>query len=226
MMLIFSMQWIQQSNSACQNTVQVCGFSAGAQSNWLLTQLINRTVDGSLLSQVSVQIEFELQNCDVTLNCQRTFNTYVYETSLASDDTRKILRNYRQVMRVSPDITTGARVNETVIVTFQTTEPFFYFAIEDETTCVVVTRMIVFYNVCPNQTIDLVSAPEIIAPATGFTEVEGSCASNAETENDNAPKLICSPDGTWTVFGSGCRCAPGSGFVNGSCSCELYKTTV
>ena len=218
---MFSIQWIQSSNIACQQVVQVCGFTAGPQSNWLLTQHINRTVDGPPLSQVSVLIEFELRNCDVTLNCQRTFNTYVYETSLASDVARRNIQNYRQVRWVSPDITTGARVNATVIVTFQTNEHFFYFAVEDETTCIVITRMIVFYNVCPNQTIDLVSAPEIIAPATGFAEVEGSCASNAETEGGNAPRLICSPDGTWTVLGSGCRCAPGSGFVNGSCSCEL-----
>ena len=199
----------------------MCGFPAGPQSNWLLTQLINRTVDGALLSQVNVQIEFELQNCDITLNCQRTFNTHVYETSLANDAVRRNLRNYRQVRRVSPDITTGARVNETVVVTFQTNEPLFYFAVEDETTCIVITRMIVFYNVCPNQTIDVVSAPETITPAIGFTEVEGSCASNAETEDGNAPRLICSSEGTWTVLGSGCRCAPGSGFENGRCSREL-----
>ena len=115
----------------------MCGFPAGPQSNWLLTQLINRTVDGSLLSQVNVQIEFELQNCDITQNCQRTFNTYVYETSLATNAARRNIQNYRQVQRVSPDITTGVRVNETVVVTFQTNEPFFYFAIEDETTCIV-----------------------------------------------------------------------------------------
>ena len=215
------MQWIQQSNAPCQQTVQVCGFPAGPQSNWLLTQLINRTVDGSPLSQINVQIEFELQNCDVTLNCQRTFNTYIYETSLASDAARRNLRDYRQVTRVSPDVTTGARVNETVVVTFQTNEPFFYFAIEDETTCIVITRMIVFYNVCPNQTIDLVSAPEIFAPATGFAEVEGTCASNAVTDDGDPPKLTCSPDGMWTVLGSGCQCVPGSGFVSGSCSREL-----
>ena len=199
----------------------MCGFTAGPQSNWLLTQLINRTVDGSLLSQINVQIEFELRNCDVTLNCQRTFNTHVYETSLANDAARRNIQNYLQVTRVSPDITTGDRVNETVVVTFQTNEPFFYFAVEDETTCIVMTRMVIFYNVCPNQTFDLVSAPEIIAPATGFAEVEGSCASNAETEDGDAPRLICSPDGTWTVLGSGCRCAPGSAFENGSCSREL-----
>jgi hypothetical protein len=100
-------------------------------------------------------IEFELQNCDIILNCQKTFNTHVYETSLVSDAARRNLSNYRQIVRVSPDVTTGARVNETVVVTFQTNnEPFFYFAIEDETTCITITRMIVFYNVCPNQTID------------------------------------------------------------------------
>jgi hypothetical protein len=215
------MQWIQQSNTPCQQTVQVCGYHAGPQSNWLLTQLINRTVDGTPLSQVSVLIEFELQNCDVTLNCQRTFNTYVHGTSLASDTARRNLNNYRQVTRVSPDVTTGARVNETVVVTFQTNEPFFYFAVEDETTCIVITRMIVFYNVCPNQTIDLVSAPETIAPVTGFITMDGACASNAVTEDGGILKLICSSDGMWNVLGSGCRCAPGSGFVNGSCSREL-----
>ena len=200
----------------------MCGFTVGPQSNWLLTQLINRTVDGSPLSRVSVLIEFEQnQNCGVTLNCRRTFNTYIYETSLASDVARRNIRNYRQVTRVSPDIITGARMNVTIVVTFQTNEPFFYFAIEDETTCIAVTRMIIFYSVCPNRLIDFVSAPEIITPAIGFAEVEGSCASNAVTEDDNAPKLICSPDGTWTVLGSGCQCAPGSGFENGSCSCEL-----
>ena len=215
------MQWIQQSNTPCQQNAQACGFRVGAQSNWLLTQPINKTVDGALLSEVNVLIEFELRNCDVNLNCQRTFNTHIYETSLVSDAVRRNLSNYRQVRRVSPDVTTGERVNETVVVNFQSNEPFFYFAVEDETTCIVITRMIIFYDVCPNQTIDLVSAHEIIAPVSGVTTVEAACASNAETEDGSAPKLVCSPEGTWTSLGSGCRCAPGSGFVNGSCSCKL-----
>ena len=215
------MQWIQQSNTPCQQNAQVCGFSAGAQSNWLLTQAINRTVNGALLSQARVLIEFELRNCDVTLNCQRTFNTHVYETSMISDAARRRIERYRQVQRVSPDITTGERVNETVIVNFQTSQPLFYFAVEDETTCIVITRMLVFYIVCPSQTIDLISTPEIVAPATGVTDVAATCASNAETEDGDPPKLICSPEGIWTALGSGCRCAPGSGFVDGSCSREL-----
>lgn len=215
------MQWMQTSNTPCQQNTQVCGFRIGPQSNWLLTQPINKTVNGALLSEVNVMIEFELQNCDITLNCQRTFNTHIYETSLVSGAVRTNLSNYRQVRRASIDITTGASVNETIVVNFQTNQTLFYFAVEDETSCIVITRMIAFYNVCPNQIVDLVSAREIIAPMSGVTTVEATCASNAETEDGNAPKLVCSPGGTWTLLGSGCRCAPGSDIMNGSCLCEL-----
>ena len=201
----------------------MCGFSVGPQSNWLVTQLISRTVDGTRLSEVSVIIEFELQNCDITLDCQRTFNTHIYETSSVDNAVRRNLNNYRQVRRVSPDITTGARVNETVVVTFQTDQPSFYFAVQDETSCIVITRMIVFYHICPSQIVSLISAPERIAPMSGapLITVIATCVSSAETEDGSAPRLICSVGGIWTVLGSGCRCAPGYGFVNRVCSCEL-----
>ena len=124
----------------------MCGFSAGPQSNWLITQLINRTVNGTRLPQVSVTIEFELQGCDVTLNCQRTFNTHIYETSSVANAERRNLTNYRQVERVSPDTTDGSRLNVTITFSFNTNHSSFYFAIQDETTCIVITRLIVFYN--------------------------------------------------------------------------------
>ena len=84
-------------------------------------------------------IEFELQGCDVTLNCQRTFNTHVYERSSENTAASKTISNYRQVQRVSPDDTSGNRVNETVIIDFASTsqETSFYFAVQDETTCIV-----------------------------------------------------------------------------------------
>ena len=202
--------------------VNVCGFSAGPQSNWLITQLINRTVSGTPLPEVRVMMELELQNCDTTLNCQRTFNTHAYETSSVNTAMARNVINYEQVTRVSPDVNTGARVNETVVVNFQTDQSSFYFAVQDETSCIALTRMIAFYYVCPSQIISLVSAPERIAPMTGAPPipVTATCASNAETEDGSDPKLICSAGGIWTVLGSGCRCEPGSGFVNETCSCK------
>ena len=213
-------QWIQNSNTPCQQSAQVCGFTAGPQSNWLITQLINRTVNGTRLSTVSVQIEFELQGCDTTLNCQRTFSTYVYETASTDNAVRRNVTDYRIVQRVSPDVTSGGRVNNTVVVDFETTEPTFYFAIQDETSCIVIMRIIVFYHVCPSQILNLISTSEIIAPQIGAPpiQVTATCVDNAEIKSDSDPKLICSTGGIWSIVGnSGCRCQPGLDFINGTC---------
>ena len=158
------MQWIQNSNRVCEQLVNVCGYSAGPQNNWLITQLINRTVNGMRLPQVSVTIEFEQQGCDITLNCQRTFNTHVYETSSVDPLGARNLNNYRQVQRVSPDNTTGIRLNKTININFNTDHSSFYFAIQDETSCLAIGRLIFFYYVCPQQTADLILYPETIAP--------------------------------------------------------------
>ena len=115
------MQWIQNSYTPCRGDIQVCGFLAGPQNNWLITQLINRTVNGTRLSQVSVLIELEPACGAPNVNCQRTFNTHIYETSSEHADAARLnISNYRQVQRVSPDGPAGDIVNETIMVTFNT----------------------------------------------------------------------------------------------------------
>ena len=159
----------------------MCGFSAGPQDNWLITQLINRTVNGTRLPQVSVMIEFEMRDCDVTLNCQRTFNTHIYETSTENATTARSINNYQQVQRVSPDVTTGAQVNETVTINFITDHSSFYFAIQDETSCVIITQMIVFYHICPQQTASLINYPETLAPPFSLVFVTPSLCRKLRT---------------------------------------------
>ena len=212
------MQWIQQSNTPCQQSVQVCGFTAGPQNNWLITQLINRTANGTRLPQVSVMIEFELRDCDVTLNCQQTFNTHVYETHSGNTSAeRNNFRNYQQVQRVSSDITTGESVNETIVINFRTNHSSFYFAIQDETTCIVITRLIVFYTVCPAQTANLIHFPEAVVSSN----IHGSCIENAQPENGLAPFVTCLAGGGWNIApGAGCRCVTGYFQENISCICK------
>ena len=206
------LQWIQSSNVPCQQTAQVCGFSAGPQNNWLITQLINRTVNGTRLPQVSVLMEFELQGCD---NCQRTFNTHIYETSTENATTAKNIRSYQQVERVSPEVINGSRVNETVTVNFNTNHSSFYFAIQDETTCLIITRLIVFYHICPKRTTNLISYPEIIAPVVSIV-VLPSCVMNAEPVSGHglaSQGLVCTTGGDWSHItappGAACRCIDG-----------------
>ena len=199
------MQWIQQSSSPCQQSVQVCGFHAGPQNNWLITQLINRTVNGTRLPQVSVTIEFEMHHCDITLNCQRTFNTHIYETSTENASAARNINNYGQVQRVSPDVADGSRVNETITINFYTSHSAFYFAIQDETSCLIITRMIVFYHICPQQTVNLINYPETFAPPfnvlqTSFILVTVYCVENSEPQNGRALLLICSVSGIWSLI--------------------------
>ena len=214
-MLILSpyyLQWVQESNTQCQQSVQVCDFFNGLQDNWLITQLINRTVNGTRLPQVSVTIELEQQGCTTELSCQQSFNAHVYETSSENDAAARNINNYRQVQRITPVKTTSEKENITITFTFNTGHSSFYFAIQDEGTCITITRLIVFYHVCPSQTIDLTHTPETIAPVTGSPPitVKGHCVEKALTEDDCAPKLTCSPGGIWTpLLGSGCSCEQG-----------------
>ena len=166
-------------------------------------------------------IEFELQGCDVTLNCQRTFNTHVYETSSVDSAAARNTNNYRQVERVSPSNTGGARVNETVTINFNTDSSSFYFAIQDETSCIIVNRVIVFYTVCPAQAVDMISYPLTVAPLTGITIISTSCVENAEPVGAD-PKVACSVGGSWNALTSQCRCRPGAFSVSGACIRKYY----
>ena len=196
------------------------------QSNWLITQLINRTVNGTRLPQLRALIQFQLMECLVEANCQKTFNTHKYETSSVDNAGRTVVDNYQSVERVSPDEVTGATINATVNIDFNTDNTSFYFAIEDETSCIVVSRVIVFYHVCSSQSVDLVHYPETIAPM--FAEppippvpVTASCVDNAEPIGGLASKLTCFDGGTWSTAGIGCQCRAGFSNNNGVCGSEL-----
>jgi hypothetical protein len=194
-------------------------------------------VNGTRVLQVSVTIEFELGNCDVNLNCQRTFNTHIFETSFESATGARDTTNYQQVDRISSDITTGARVNKTIDIKFYTNHSSFYFAIQDETTCMVITRLIIFYTLCLAQTNNLVHYPETIVPPSNHYEnvsnlsVSASCTENAQPENGLAPVVTCSANGVWVDSapwpGVGCQCKRGyfRERVNDSetCECKALK---
>ena len=204
----------------------MCGFSAGPQDNWLITQLINRTANGTRLSQVSVTIEFEFRNCDITLNCQQTFNTHIYETSTENGTAARNVSNYRQVQRVSSSDTTETRMNETIVTNFNSEHSSFYFAIQDENSCIVVNRLLVFYHVCPaSSRNDPTRIPETIVAGISSV-VRGYCAENAQTRNNNAHfSLLCLSGGAWfPPIGGQCQCLPGYAYDRENEKCTASST--
>ena len=60
----------------------MCGFSAGAQENWLITQHINTVLPGGeSLRKVTAEFEGTLNGCDISRMCRQSFEVYKWETS-------------------------------------------------------------------------------------------------------------------------------------------------
>ena len=166
-------------------TVSVCGFTAGRQDNWLITQHISRMVNGTALQQVTVQVDFIINSCDIGNNCRRSFSIYKYETSTINTAAARNLSNYDFVSRIVPRDGSGSfRENGSVNVNFATEATGFYLGIQDVSSCIVIHRVLVFYYVCPAVTSDLITRSETIAPISGARQVVGQCVENARPESE------------------------------------------
>ena len=188
-----------------------CYFRTPVQENWLITQFISRNPNGTLLPQINVLVEYQLSGCNAT--CQVFFDVNYWETSGVDAVAARDTANYRRVRGVTPSMdATRMAVNESIEVTFQSsTATGFYLALVDMNTCIVVTRVLVFYHVCPELSTDLILYPATIAPPSGLKTVTTQCAEGAEGELNPNITLNCLPKGIWAevLSGTGCRCKPG-----------------
>ena len=195
-------------------TVTVCGITAVPQDNWIITQHISRMVNGTALQQVTVQVDFIMNTCNIQNNCRRAFAIHKYETSTINTTAARNLSNYEFVDQIVPKNGSGSvRENGSVNISFATQATGFYLGIQDETSCIVIHRVLVFYYVCPAVTSDLITHPETIAPIIGAStpvQVVGNCVESARPQSGATPYLTCSQKGVWTVnVGAGCVCNPG-----------------
>ena len=207
-------QWIQTTNLTCRQTVSVCGFSAGRQDNWLITQHISRMVNGTALRQVTVLVDFIMNSC-VENNCTRRFIIHEYRSSIINMTIARTLMNYQLVSQIDTrnDLSPTVRENASVNITFGSEGTGFYLGIQDIGSCLTINRVLVFYYVCPAVTDNLITRPETIAPVVGDStpiEVIGQCVENATPENVTGPRLTCSQRGVWSAInGAGCVCNQG-----------------
>ena len=196
-------------------TFTVCGFPAGTQDNWIITQHISRMVNGTALQQVTVQVDFIMNTCDILNSCRRSFTIHKYETSTINATAAIDLSNYELVDQIVPKDGSGSvRENGSVNINFDTEATGFYLGIRDVSSCILIHRVLVFYYVCPTETSDLITRPETIAPIIDGTappvQVVGQCVEGTQPENRVQPRLTCSLRGIWSVnFGAGCVCGSG-----------------
>ncbi len=122
---------------------------------------------GYPLQQVSVQIEYQQNICpdEGSTRCRRNVDLLKYETSTVnpvSIDTDNYILIRALTTRVS-----GTTTKTTEQFGFNTNESGFYLAIRDLGTCILISQLIIFYNACPGETVNLVVRPETIAPIVG-----------------------------------------------------------
>ena len=191
----------------------MCGFGEGDQDNWLITQHISRVVVGVPLEQVNIEVEFQLVGCNATVNCQRTFVVNKYETSTISPSEAADVSNYDTVERLAPTDDSGTVTeNQTAVLDFETQETGFYVAIQDERSCIVISRLLVFYHVCPAGVQNLINRTEVVAPRIGMGSVPvqaiGACVPNSSPTSGNVVPIICTSGGVWTTSAE-CICDQG-----------------
>ncbi|CAI8023599.1 Ephrin type-A receptor 4-B, partial [Geodia barretti] len=203
-------EWTQTSSATCAGIVTVCGFSEGAQENWLITQHINTVLPGGggeRLRKVTVQLEGTLNGCDISRQCRQSFELYKWETSAIDRNGATNTINYVRVGRVSPSVTSGVMsFVDSHDIELGTTGGF-YLGVVDLTTCVTLTRILILYYVCPEETSELISRPESQS-LEGSPSVERVCVENSSTESGANPILICGARGEWQVI-KPCLCNPG-----------------
>ena len=172
---------------------------------------------------------FDLQDC-ASLPCLRTLAIYVYETSREDSILAAETNRYKMISRVAAGDETG-QTTEIRDVNFNTSTDAegFYIAIRDDSTCVVLQRLIVFYHICSGGPGDLEIRPETIAPPIRRhnrpLEVTAQCVEGASPFGGGEVRLNCNQGGVWSALSiSGCSCDPGFNASSDRKSC-IGKTS-
>jgi hypothetical protein len=174
----------------------------------LLTQYILRSYRASdRAPQVSVQIQFEMHNCGC--HCQNSVIMYLYENLITTVGELRMPPTH--IVRLTPLHLDGRTINLTTDIRFLTNTPGFHIAIKDESSCMVLKRMIVFFHICPRGHGDLVMRDEVLAPAIQRISrplvIEGRCVEGASPVSGDVVILHCNQGGVWSAIpGYGCTC--------------------
>ena len=195
----------------------MCGLDHGAQENWLITQHISRELaGGQRLRKVTVQFSVALNSrCDISPHigpqCRRSFDVYKWQTSTIDRDGARNTSNYDRVDRVSLQASDRFGPSIESLDIDLDAESGFYLAVVDLGTCITITRILVFYYVCPAETSQLITRPETIQALSMnnlVVTITGECIGNSSTESGSPPLVNCDEKGQWNVI-TQCHCNPG-----------------
>ena len=169
--------------------------------------------------RVTAEFEGTLKGCDITRQCRQSFEVHKWLTSTIDRSAAANTDNYVRVDRLSPDFTYGIMSFVESLDIELDAEDGLYLAVVDRSTCIVLTRLLVFYYVCPEETSELISRPEVLGSQVSVT---GECVENSSTISGTAPVLSCSDRGEWQVIIPS-LCNPGYEKSQDQCSGRVHN---
>ena len=218
--------WSSAVGGVCSGAPYVCVLPA-PQNNWIFSQFIRYTA----ANEVFFNIKYDFSSCVLNPLCTNDFMTlYRYDrNTVANNNDRTDIMNYNTPMfgtiassrlEASGSASTLTK-NESLVPTNNFNG--FYMGIEDVGTCGQISRIIIYYLVCPAKVTGLVKYKEIAVPLRTDSNVvySASCVANAHNVT-NLEVTIYSANSTCIdqVFkGAKCECNHGY-FLFNACVCE------
>ena len=219
-LLVFPLQWVDNKQTdECLHRFLACDPNNKPQDNWMITQYINITE--SEVEELTVNITFSsVLSSDACANCMQSFFIYWYET----DDIDEIGRVNRSFYT-----NTGASIyhrqsnvsHESTNELISISSKGMYLAVVDRGSCTLITRISVFYYVCPYQVVNMVVYPETVSPPSNGNSEDrtaiATCVDNASPVSGGSTNLECDSRGIWKLTSISCSCDPGYKDTEGIC---------
>ena len=202
----------------------VCGYTDGLQENWMVTQYINISRMG--VTELVLNITFFATTGSKCLGaCSESVGIRMYATNVLDEEGRNDTGVYSANL-ASLVHTQGGAAQELSSHQIPMSDLYtgLYLALVDPQpgNCVGITRIALFYHVCPEGTLDLVEYPEVVAPTSTHLDdiaVPAVCSENAVLTSW-ITSVECKYRGKWDSNGVVCECAEGHFFNNISAACE------
>ena len=232
------------AGSSCRRSITLCGFEAGMQTRWLITQFINNT---RRLDEIYIKVEYAITS-RCSGSCLTTLDMFVLQTNATDQNfTANATEFGTGVFETLTDTARDGqtRINRIRRFSANLSNDGFYIGFRDMGTCLVLFQTTVFYAVCDAISFDIGAN----FTNTGFHEetYPGECFPNMKI-NSRMPvntfngrcNVLLEPSGqrdnlniNWVINGNDslrCMCLPGYRFVNsatqkqceGVCVCDVY----
>ena len=183
----------------------------------MITQYINITDDG--VNELTINMTFSTAKPNGECpQCEPSFFVYSYETNVI-DETGRVNQSFYTNTGARFFHTIGNVPQETDNRDISVSSKGLYLSVVDRGSCTLITRIFVFYYVCPYQVVNMVVYPETVSPPSGSEDrtAIATCIDNASPVSGGSINLECDSGGIWETSDISCICDPGYEVVMEAC---------